>query len=153
MTEAMDWSVFRWLFEKSRVRETADQANAALSAAERAVKARWSAEVKAAYKLLTAKSAKSSRKPAEDPETELALDPAMSDLLAKVVAADEAAEKAHLDAENTFDEAEQQLNTDLAKDGCKKAVHSWFLHGKAIHCAEAVLDALLAPSTPPRKKQ
>jgi hypothetical protein len=28
MTEAMDWSTFKWLFEKSRVRQTADRANA-----------------------------------------------------------------------------------------------------------------------------
>ena len=30
MNEAKDWSVFKWLFEKPRVRETADLANDAL---------------------------------------------------------------------------------------------------------------------------
>jgi hypothetical protein len=34
MIEAVEWSLFRWLFEKRRVRETADQANAALDKIE-----------------------------------------------------------------------------------------------------------------------
>lgn len=156
MTEAMDWSAFRWLFEKSRVREIADQANAALDASERAVKARWSGEVKAAYKNLTAKPAKSARKGQQDPKPQQTLGPAILALVEKVMDADGAAEQAHLDAENTFDEAERQLNTDLAREGCNKAIHSWSLHEKAIRCAEAVLDALRAQpaaSPVPRAEQ
>src|ERR1019366_3693645 len=56
MIEAVDWSVFRWLFEKRRVREAADQANAALDKLNQAVKTRWSSDVKAAYKALAAKA-------------------------------------------------------------------------------------------------
>ena len=56
MIEAVDWSVFRWLFEKRRVRETADEANAALDKLNQAVKARWSSDVKAAYKELAARA-------------------------------------------------------------------------------------------------
>ncbi len=41
MTEAMTWSVMKWLREKKRVRKTADQANAALDQIEPAVKDRW----------------------------------------------------------------------------------------------------------------
>jgi hypothetical protein len=55
MIEATEWSVFRWLFEKRRVREAADQANAALDKLNQAVKARWRSDVKAAYKELAAK--------------------------------------------------------------------------------------------------
>jgi hypothetical protein len=53
MHEAMEWSALNWLFKKSTVRETADQAKAALDRLERAVKARWTDEAKAAYKSLT----------------------------------------------------------------------------------------------------
>jgi hypothetical protein len=47
------------------------------------------------------------------------------------------AERAHLDAENTFDEAERQLSTRLAREGCAKAIASWELHEAAIRKAEA----------------
>ena len=58
MHEAMEWSVFKWSFKTTTVRETADQAKAALDRLERAVKARWTDEAKAAYKSLTAKPGK-----------------------------------------------------------------------------------------------
>jgi hypothetical protein len=156
MTEAMDWSVFTWLFEKSRVRETADQAVAALDVSERAVKARWSAEAKAAYKNLTAKAAKAARKGQADPKREQTLDRAILVLVEKVLEADDAAEHARLDAEDTFDEAEKWLSADMAREGCRKAIHSWSLREKAIRRAEAVLDALRAQtsaSSLPREEQ
>jgi len=147
MNEAMDWSVFTWLFEKSRVRETADQANDALDALERAVKARWSNEAKAVYRRLTAKAAKAARKGQTDPKREQTVDAALLELVRKVADADDVAEKARLDAEDTFDEAEKQLSTSMAREGCRKAIHSWSLHEKAIRRAEAVLDALRPETT------
>jgi hypothetical protein len=156
MNEAIDWSVFTWLLEKSRVRETADQANDALDASERAVKARWSNEAKAAYKSLTAKAAKAARKSQTDPKREPTEDPMLLVLLKKVIDADDAAEKARLDAEDTFDEAEKRLSTGMAREGCRKAIRSWSLHEKAIRRAEAVMDALraeTAASSLPRQEQ
>ena len=47
MTEAVAWSVMKWLREKKRVRKTADQANAALDRLNAAVKDRWPDGVKA----------------------------------------------------------------------------------------------------------
>jgi hypothetical protein len=52
MNEAAAWSVMRWLREKKRVRQVADQANAALDELDRTVKARWSHEVSTAYQEL-----------------------------------------------------------------------------------------------------
>ncbi|MGB9470310.1 MAG: hypothetical protein WBQ59_13260, partial [Candidatus Acidiferrum sp.] len=52
MNQARDWSAFRWLFEKPRVRQAADRANAALDRLNRSVKSRWSNEVKSTYKTL-----------------------------------------------------------------------------------------------------
>jgi len=144
MHEAMNWSVFRWLLDKSRVRKTADEAKAALDASEKAVKARWSAEVKAAYKGLTAKAAKAPRKGQTDPKPEQTVDPAILALIEQVAEADDAAERAGIDAEDTFDEAENSLSADMAQDGCGKAIHAWTLREKAIRKAEAVVDALRA---------
>jgi hypothetical protein len=58
--------------------------------------------------------------------------------------ADDAAYHARMAAEEIFDEAERQLNTDLAQEGCQKAIHSWELHEKAIRKAEAVPDSTKA---------
>ncbi len=40
----------------------------------------------------------------------------------------------------TFDEAEKQLSTSLAREGCRKAIQSWDLHEAAIHKAKAVIS-------------
>jgi hypothetical protein len=142
MTEAMEWSVFNWLFHKSKVRETADRANAALDKLNRAVKSGWSREVKAAYKEL---SAKGTGRANGDGST--SLDPEITAFVAKVKHADEAARRARNDAEDLFDQAEQQMNTDLAREGCKKAIRQWELDEKAIRLAEAIPTAAVRPST------
>jgi len=110
MTEAVAWSVMKWLREKKRVRKTADQANAALDQLNQAVKDRWPDALKA----VNAK---------------------------KVKEADDEALRAHLDAEATFDEAEKQLSTRLAREGCRKAIESWDRHEKAIRKAEALIPS------------
>lgn len=133
MTEAMEWSVFTWLFQKSRVRETADRANAALDQLNRAVKSRWNSEVKAAYKDLTAKAG-ARRSGHSGPE---AVDPEIRLFLKKLKDSEDAACRARSDAEKTFDEAERQMSTDLAREGCKKAIHQWQLDEKAIRQAES----------------
>lgn len=137
MKEAMEWSAFKWLFEKTRVRQTADRANEALDRLNRSVKARWSDEIKAEYKELK-------HRPRKDAE-EGPGNAGMHALLEKVIAADEAAHRARMAAEDTFDQAEKQMSTSLAAEGCKKAVHSWTLHEKAIRQAEAVEQGAQTP--------
>jgi hypothetical protein len=44
-----------------------------------------------------------------------------------------------MDAENTFDEAERQMSTRLAREGCSKAIASWELHEAAIRKAEVAI--------------
>jgi hypothetical protein len=138
MTEAMDWSTFRWLFEKARVRQTADRANDALDRLDRAVKARWSDETKAAYKKLCAKPQRTERLQQKDPQPPQSSNPHIDAFIAKVVEADDAAERARIDAEETFEQAEENMSVSLAREGCKKAIRSWELHEKAIRRAEAV---------------
>jgi hypothetical protein len=140
MNEAMDWSAFRWLFEKPRVRETADRANAALDRLNRTVKAHWSDEVRATYKELSAKTARASRRQEKGQQQPESSDSQIDLLVEKIIEADDAARRARMDAEETFDEAERQMNTSLAREGCKKAIHSWELHEKAIRKAEAIAN-------------
>lgn len=139
MNEAIDWSVFTWMLEKSKVRKTADQANAALDRLERATKARWSDEVKAEYKKLSGKTGAARGQQKGQQQLQIS-DPQTRLLIEKVVEADSIAQRSRMDAEETFDEAERQLSKSLAQEGCKKAIHSWELHEKAIRKAEAVLN-------------
>ncbi|MGB2635961.1 MAG: hypothetical protein WAM58_18675 [Candidatus Acidiferrum sp.] len=139
MNQAKDWSAFRWLFEKLRVRQTADRANAALDRRNRTVKSRWSDEVKSTYKTLnkagSARRQETAHQQSESDPPEITL------LLEKVIDADNAAHRARENAEHIFDEAERRMSTDLAKEGCKKAIHSWELHEKAIRKAEAIAES------------
>jgi hypothetical protein len=140
MNEAVDWSVFKWMFEKPRVRETADRANDALDRLERTVKSHWGDEAKEAFKRLSGKTDRTTRGQQKREQPPQLTDPQITLLLEKVKDADDAARRARMDAEETFDEAERQLSTSLAREGCKKAVHSWELHEKAIRKAEAVVN-------------
>jgi hypothetical protein len=136
MTEAMEWSSFKWLFEKTRVRQTADRANEALDRLNRSVKAKWSADKKTRYKQMVARLKGENAAEKEGSELDQRIE--------KVIEADVAAERARQLAEETFDKAERQINVDLAREGCKKAIHSWELHERAIKKAEAVADEIKA---------
>jgi len=142
MNEAKEWGVWRWLWEKTRVRASADQANDALAQLEDKVKASWSDDLKKAYRELEAQAslnghAKGKRLYEKAKEEAKDVDPEIKSTAARVKEADDAANKAHLDAEATFDEAERRLDTGMAQDGAEKAIESWVLREKAIRKAEA----------------
>jgi hypothetical protein len=136
MTEAMRWSVVRWLREKKRVRKTADQANAALDRLSEEIQQRWADPLRAAYTALparfsTARSHKAQASSAAAPDIVL--------VASQIKESDDAADGARMDAEETFDRAEKQLSTALAREGCRKAIYSWDLHEKAIRKAESFI--------------
>jgi len=130
MNEALDWSVMRWLKEKKRVRKAADRANEALDQLSKETKLRWQDELRSAYGAL-AQNANPGKKP----------DDGIPDAVKQVKRADDEAVRAHLDAENIFDEAEGQLSTSMAREGCRKAIYSWELHEKAISIAERLIPS------------
>lgn len=134
MTEAVEWSVMRWLREKKRVRKAADKANDALDALEQEIKRAWSAELTAAYGELLPASSKQPRAKNDSISAEIKL------TARHIKQADDQAYRAHMDAEETFDEAERQLSTRLAREGASKAIASWELHESAIRKAEAALQ-------------
>ena len=142
MNEAKDWGVWRWLWEKSRVRAAADRANEALAELEDKVKASWSDDLKKAYREMEALAslnghAKGKRQYEKAKEEAKDVDPEIKSTVARVKEADDIAQKAHLDAEETFDEAERRLDTGMAQNGAEKAIESWVLREKAIRRAEA----------------
>jgi len=58
MTEAMTWSVMKWLREKKNVRRAADQANAALDQLGEKTKERWPEALKLVYASLNGADSK-----------------------------------------------------------------------------------------------
>jgi hypothetical protein len=143
MTEAVAWSVMKWLREKKRVRKTADEANAALDQLSAALRNRWPDGIRSAYETLVVEAKGSATGVKSAPHNNhksplAALDEALL-IARKLKAADDEAYRARMNAEEAFDEAERRLSTSLAREGCRKAIASWDLHEKAIRKAEAVL--------------
>lgn len=139
MTEAVRWSVMKWLRQKKNVRKIADQANAALDQLNGTVKERWPADLKAAYDALPQRGKPIVNRPDRNQSTYSPADSHAMLSAKKIKAADEEAYHARMDAEETFDIAEKQLSTALAREGCRKAIRSWELHEKAIGMAEALI--------------
>jgi hypothetical protein len=110
MTEAMAWSVMKWLREKKRVRKTADQANAALDQLSARTRQRWPDPIRNAYELLVASAAgTATAQELQKPRPVIAAD---ATLMAKSMKeSDDEALRARMDAEAAFDLAEKQLST------------------------------------------
>jgi len=140
MTAGMDWSVWKWLLEQRRVREIADRATDALDQADRKAKAAWSDELKRAYLELADeddKPKRARRESSKNKEERNSIDPEIMLTARRVKEADDAAECARLDAEDTFDEAERQLSASLAREGARKALETYDLREHAIRKSEA----------------
>lgn len=139
MIEAMKWSVMKWLREKKNVRRTADDANAVLDKLNREVKKRWPDSVKSSYETLVAQSAASKHGTRDHPKTSPSATESEASLLAKKIKdANDEAYRARAIAEAAFDEAETQLSTRLAREGCLKAIQAWDMLEEAIRQAENI---------------
>ena len=141
MTEAVAWSVMRWLREKKTVRKIADQANAALDQLNLAVKEQWPDDVRAAYDGLVKQGGGNNKAQSNHGSVSSDVNPQTVVNAKKVREADDEAYRARMDAEDTFDTAEKQLSTALAREGCRKAIRSWELYEKAIRKAEALIPS------------
>ncbi len=122
MTEAIDWSVMKWLTEKRRVRRAADKANDTLNAVEQEIRTGWSPSFTEVY------------------QKSIAGNPELKNLAAKIRAEHDAANQLRLKAEETFDVAEKRLSTAMARDGCRQAIEGWDHHVEAIRLAESALE-------------
>jgi type I site-specific restriction endonuclease len=143
MNAAKEWSVWRWLMEKGRVRATADRAVEALNELEKKVKATWDDDLRKAYRELEAEAVfesnpKVKRHYEKAKEEAKAIDAKIKLAVQRVKEADDEATRARLDAEETFDEAERKLSASMAREGAQKAIDSWEIREKAIRRAEAL---------------
>jgi len=142
MTQGMEWGVWKWLLEKKRVREIADEARAALDKLDIKVKATWNDDLKIAYNQLvsqngSAKKARQNKKSGNTEETQQ-IDPPIMAAIKRVKEADDEAYNAHEDAEDLFAEAEKRMSTSMARDAARKALEAYDLHEAAIRKAEAL---------------
>ena len=99
MNEAKNWGVWRWLWEKSKVRATADRAVDALAEAERKVKASWSDDLQKAYREVEALASlngnlKSKRRYEKAQQEAKDIDPEIKRAVERVKEADDTAERA-----------------------------------------------------------
>jgi len=143
MNEASDWSVWRWLLEKKRVRAAADRANEALDHLAKKVRSSWEDDAKKVYRELEAKDAFESNPRARHPyekakEDARHVDPKVRLAVERVKRADDEAWNARMDAEQTFEDAERGMSASLARQGAAKAIECWVLREKSIRKAEAL---------------
>ena len=142
MTEAQNWSVWRWLTDKRRVRGIADRATEALERANQMVKGSWSDDLRKAYDELIETEAleddpgdrrkwEAARKAAQT------VDPKIKATAKKVKEADDEGLDATMDAEDMFAEAERRMSAGMAREAAQKALESYDLREKAIRKAEA----------------
>jgi hypothetical protein len=139
MNEAMSWSVMKWLREKKTVRHTADQANALLDQLSADARARWAEGLRSAYDALVAQAADQSGADNRRKQLPSTIDSDAKATAKKIKEADDEVYRCRMDAEKTFDDAERRLSTSMAREGCRKAIHGWELHEKAIRKAEALI--------------
>ena len=142
LNEAREWSTWRWLMEKKRVRKAADLAWEALEDVEKGVKASWNGDLRKAYRELQAAAAVDG-KAASKQLYEIAkleakdLNGDLKTFAEKLWKADDEAFKLRMTAEDTFDEAERHLSIPMAKKGCDEAIEAYELREKFIRRAEA----------------
>ncbi len=142
MKEGTEWGVWKWMLEKKRVREIADQARNVLDDFEMKIKDSWSDDLKIAYNHLVPQdgNGKQKRQRAKPVEKKAAskLDSQLITAVKRVKAADDEAYNAHEDAEELFAEAEKRMSTSMAREGARKALEAYNLHETAIRKAEAL---------------
>jgi hypothetical protein len=142
MREGLEWSAWRWLTEKGRLREAADRATESLEAANKKVKNSWNDDLKKAYAdslaepalardPKAAKQYEKSKREAQD------VDAKVKQAAKRVREADEEAIQSTTDAEGMFAEAERLLSASMAREAAQKALDSVDLRERAIREAEA----------------
>ena len=124
-TEALNWSVMKWLGEKKKVRKVADAANLALDDAEKQLRKRWDPLIEDAYKILQGRSTNA--------------DTSSGDSARAAKAIKQAHDKAidlRNEAEAMFAKAEERLSVATAREACHKALEGWHFHEEAVRLSE-----------------
>jgi hypothetical protein len=147
LSEGMEWSIWRWLLEKSRVRRITDEGTAVLDELEKQVKAAWPDEMRKAYAEVQAQSefdgnAKTKRRYEKAKQEAAGIDAEVKRVARKVWEADTVAYKARWDTEDAFAAAERRLSGDMAREAARRGVEAYDLREKSIRRAEAAARAV-----------
>jgi len=142
LNEAKDWSVWRWLTEKKRVRAAADTAWVDLEEVEKKVKGSWGEDLRKAYRELQAASnldghAKTKQLYEKAKQEAKDVDPETKAFAERLKTQDDEAFQARMTAEETFDDADRRLSIPLARKGSEQAIEAYELREKFIRKAEA----------------
>jgi hypothetical protein len=142
MTEAQNWSIWKWLTQKPKVRAIADKATQTLKEAIESAKDSWSDDMNRAYNEVLAEaavdgSAPSKRKLANAKKDAQDVDPKIKTAARKAREAEHEGYRATMDAEDLFAESERRLSASMARQAAKKALESYDLREAAIRKAEA----------------
>ncbi len=143
MREAIDWSLWGWLTEKRKLRTTADRAWEALDEAEKQVKDAWNDDLKAAWRELEAQAAaegnpRAKRQYQKAREEAEGVAPELKLAARRLMDAEAEAHAAHMQAEETFDEADRRMSTSMACEGARQAIDAWEMREKVIRKAESL---------------
>lgn len=143
MKEAIDWSLWSWLMSKRRLRTTADRAWEALDECEKKVKAAWSDDLKTAYREVEALAAadghaRTKRQCEKAKEEARDVAPEIKHAVQRLKEAEDEAHAAHMEAEETFDEADRRMSTSMACEGAQQAIDAWEMREKVIRKAESL---------------
>jgi hypothetical protein len=142
LNEAKDWSVWRWLTDKKRVRTAADLAWEALDEAEEKIVASWPDDLRKAWREREALSATNGDAPSKRQRDKAkaeaaAVDPKIKATAERLKQADLEAYEARALAENTFVEAERRMSASLAREGSRQAVEAWEIRESLMRKFEA----------------
>lgn len=146
LSEGMEWSIWRWLLEKGRVRRITDKGTAVLDELEKQVKAAWPDDMRRAYAEVQAQAeldgnAKSKRRYEKAKEEAVAVNPEMKRVARRVWEADSVAYQARWDTEDAFAEAERRLSGEMAREAARRGVEAYDLREESIRRAEAAMRA------------
>ncbi len=140
---AKEWGVWKWLTEKSRVRQTADTAWEAFDELEREVKSAWGDDLQKAYAEFVAEAAlveggaPAKRKYEKARKEAAEIDARIKASARKLKDADDEAYRVRMEAERMFDEAEKRMSTSMAREASQVAIDAYNLREKAVRKAEA----------------
>ena len=142
-TEAQDWSLWRWLKDKKKARAAGNAATEAFDTLDKKIKDSWAEDLKKAYRELEAEAAadgnaKSRRQYEKAKEEARDIDAKIKLAVKRVKQADDEAYRARMDTEAKFDEAEERLSANLAREGAVMALESWRLREAALRKAAAL---------------
>ena len=142
LSSAKDWGLWKWLTERSRVRHAVNRSAQVLDDLDERIKANWSAGLKNAYEEAQAGaaldgSAQAKRRYEKARRAAKIVDGAIKQVAVRVKEAEDAAQRARMEAERMFEEAERYVSAGMAREASRKAIEAYELREKAIRKAEA----------------